>query len=310
MRRRAFRRGETPGAAARRPPCGIRCPAARAKGRCSFDGRLLASLLSLLFALAIPGVSALDLQLSVRPDPAIVGEQATISIIFDYADAASVSADPFTPPYGLELESGPYIRPYIDEADPTVAKVEVSYVVAAKAPGRYPIPSITIHTRDSTAATEPFVLSAGVKQGDSVVFPPSVRWRALRSPIYVGETIPLALEIENEISPVPVDRLVVQPPASGLEPAPGLLSPSAVTIGNTKLYTVPAATYLFTPVSAGTVVVPAASVGVGSLTGSAQPLTLTVLPDPEGIEQTGAPKRVRSNLNNAYRSVPMHLTPA
>ena len=254
-----------------------------------FSGCLLAaSLAVLLIALATPGLSALDLELRVQPNPVVVGRQATISITFDYADAAAVSADPFTLPEGLQLTSGPYIRPYIDEDNPGAAKVEVSYVVAATAPGRYAMPAIMIHAKDSSAATRPFVLAAGISQGDSIVVPPSARWRALVSPIYAGETIPLALELENEPSPVTVDKVVVQPPSGAFEPAKGLLSPSAVTVGETTLYTVPAAVYEFTPASAGAVVIPAASVQVGNLSGSAQPLTLTVLPAPAGIEQTGA----------------------
>ena len=277
-----------PRAASRRLPSGIRCSTAGTKGRSLVDHMLVASLASFLLVMAIPAVSALDVELRVRPNPVVVGEQTTISIIFDWADATSVSADPFSLPDGLQLASGPYIRPYIDEDNPSVAKVEVSYVVAATVPGRYAVPGIIIHARDVRATTRPFVLAAGVKQGDSVVVPPSVRWRPLVSPIYVGETIPLALEIENETSPATVDKLVVQPPAGTFEPAPGLLSTSAVTVGDTTLYTIPAAVYEFTPGSSGTLVVPAASVRVGGLTGSAQPLTLTVLPDPAGIEQTGA----------------------
>lgn len=235
-----------------------------------------------------PSLPALDLTVAVHPNPVVVGGTVRIDITFAYPDASEVSTDPLTLPTALSVVSGPDVRPYVDPSHPEVAEVRVSFQLEVDAAGRFGVPSIVVHAGSQTAATSPFLLAAGVDRGGGIVIPLIARWRPLLTPLYAGETVPFALEVENEPSPLAVDSITFAPPPGAFLPAGNLLAPQTAEVGGTTLYTIPAALYEYTLPAAGTVTLPGASLRAGERRGTADALALEVLPTPSAIASSGA----------------------
>ena len=244
------------------------------------------------FALQAAALFAKPPDAQLSPNPALVGQKVTLSIVLDTSDTSQLAAHVSSLPPEIKLISGPYIQPFVDQGDPFTAKSEISYVIEGTEPGRYVVPPITIFSHGSTTATSPTVAAFGVARGGAITIPLRVQWSvspSLRADLlYSGETIPLSLVLVNEPGDTSVDSVVLLGNSDGIDRVPLYTAQHLERFGSSVLYTIPAADFELTPLSAGQVTLPAAEVSAGTSRGSAPPITLTVHEAPSAIAATGA----------------------
>lgn len=251
----------------------------------------VAALMWLLLA-CLGSVSAEELPLLASPNPAAVYQKVTLSIIVPARNPEAVSAEYRGLAGAVHLISGPYIQPYIDERNPGVSEVRVSYVIEGNEPGRIVIPSFAITVDGSRRMTKPTVMTFGVLRGGQIVVPLEPVWRlpseGSGATFFAGEAIPVVLELRNEPVPEKIDEVRLSGTPAGLEKVPPFSEAVGRQIGDATLYQVPAAAYILTPTASGTVTLPTASVKAGGRTGVSAPAEINVDAAPEAIATTGA----------------------
>ena len=211
------------------------------------------------------------------------GEQFTVSVEFDHDDPQTVTVLEDDLPDGIRLIRGPYIRSVGD------GTVRVSYTLRADRTGTFRFTGFELSAGGRDFTTRPFAVSAGLYDRRVLYVPPELTWRAEKEEVYVGETVFLHLELVDNRSIVIFDSMSVTPPRTGVfQQVPGFGRIEEERIGDTVLYRLPVATFIFTPSASGRITIPAASVQTGGRSAKAETLILLVKPLPEEIETTGA----------------------
>lgn len=233
-----------------------------------------------------------DLQLMASPNPAAVYQKVTLSVIVPAKDPSAVSAS-FPESSGeIHVVSGPYIQPYLDNAQPSTQKVRVSYVIEGNEPGRTIIGPLSITVGSAVEKTDPMVMAVGVLRGNEVTVPLQPVWKLPEArpgvPLYTGEAIPVVLELKNEARVTKVDEVHVSQAPPGLLRISELDPPSRTQVGQTTLYQVPVASYLLTATGVEDLILPAAQVQAGARTGTSIPRQIQINPIPEAISASGA----------------------
>lgn len=251
--------------------------------------QLLCTLLLLLSAI---GVSAEDLTLTAAPNPAAVYQKVGLTVIVPSANPETVSASFPSGLAAIHVVSGPYVQPFTANDSAGKPTVKVSFVIEGNEAGRIVVPSLQISADNTDYSTRPIVLSFGVPNGGKLVVPLRPVWtipnRAARETYYVGEAIPVVLELRNETENRTIDSVRITNPPPGLEQAKELASISRREVGTTTLLQIPVASFILTPTSAGTVSLPSATVQAGGASGVSAPRALQVRPVPDAVSESGA----------------------
>ncbi len=152
--------------------------------------------------------------------------------------------------------------------------------------GRYVLDGLGVRVGGETSSVESVLIEATDSQGR---VPFSLRWRPLVESAWVGQSIPIVLEmtrIDEFAYPEEVD---IRSPQQGLfEEVSGLGSVQSTMYGDVELFSVPVAGFLITPAQVGEVEVPSAEVtalGHTVRSGPAQIATQTI---PEAIAASAA----------------------
>lgn len=211
----------------------------------------------------------------------VQGERFSIDVFLDETVPEDVEVHlPELPP-GLEIDDMPVL---VTRSDTTVeARIEG----VARRPGRFIVNPIRIDTTSGPWFIPRLLVEVAPARGAPVPF--GARWRLLREPVFQGQSVPVVLEITGIDSFTYPDSISVRTPPTGLfEEVSGIGSVLSDLVAGVELFQIPVAVFLFTPTSAGDVLIPSAEVEALGISATAPQLNLDVLPLPSMIQRTGS----------------------
>ncbi len=235
-----------------------------------------------VFAAVIGILVALNVGAQERRLSALAGE--TVSILLEFDRPAPTNIELILPPLPPELTVTPV--PVVVTRFGFLQEVRIE--VSSRVPGRYVIPPIeVVIDGGEVQMVSETLLEVAPSRGAPVPF--SARWRALSDPVYVGQSIPVLLEITKIDSFTFPDSVSFRAPPAGLfEEVSGFGSVSSNMVAGVDLFTIPVAAFIFTPTSTGEVSIPAAQVDARGMTVTAPALTITPRELPPQIARSGA----------------------
>jgi hypothetical protein len=231
-----------------------------------------------------------QVSVSLEPRRVIQRERITVSILVDHQDPTTLEITAPPVPDGVVQLSGPNIKPYIEQSRnrDSMVKILAAYTYRVDLPGRKVLEPFRIVIDGREIFTEPILIEAASRNAPNEV-PFDVRWRMLTEQLYEGGTVALVLELLNLTEIGFPDAVRVSSPGAGVfEEVEGLGEIRFRTVGETTLYTVPIATYLYTATQRGEAVIPAARVTAFGMTVTGEQLRVPVKPVPADVRATGA----------------------
>lgn len=265
------------------------------------SGRLVAFLFflipaSILFSQSENSVAGEQPQITIEisPEKIIVGQRFDLTIFADFSSYRNVKIiEPELPP-GITLASGPYksaqtIRIGDLSDSQYIKKTRIFYKFKVSSPGLYSLDSFILSDGEKTLQTGPFLLPVLAFDERDLKYPVSARWNSVPEEIFVGETIPLILEIENLEKLSFPERVSMESPAGGVFEKVNSLGKITVTsIGDDEVYLAPIESWLYTPTVTGAVKIPAATVYFDRISRSTAAAAVSVVETPPLIESSGA----------------------
>ncbi len=230
----------------------------------------------------------------VRPivpsEPVTVGDDFLLELEFAYP-GGSEQPEFFAPEYPSPVtgvgEPTIEVSSRLAGAFGEARQVRVRVPLRAATAGRAIIEEFRLEFGDEVVRTQPVLIEVRPRGGGDVPF--DLVWHADVESLYVGQTIPVSLEMRHLREPSFPDELQVTEPINAeFVSVPGFGGIQRHSIGDVKLLTVPAAAYLLTPTAPGEVTLPQAQLRAGGLTRSAAPRSFTVQELPEEVRGTGA----------------------
>lgn len=234
--------------------------ACRVRNRAGSEGaRLVSTVLILLFALLWPAATGAQ-----SPEPGVrlvtpsavettLGEVVEVQLRVDAQRPDDLVLELPTLEEGLVLHEAPvFVRRGFEQ-------VEARLRVRATRPGRYLLNGLGVRRGTETEYVEAILIEVRDQEGG---IPFALRWRVLVEDTWVGQSIPVVLEMVRIDEFAYPDSIVVRAPEQGLfEEVSGLGSVRSEVYGGVELFEVPVAGFLFTPSQVGEVEIPAAEVG-------------------------------------------------
>jgi tetratricopeptide (TPR) repeat protein len=268
--------------------------------------RLLATLFICISIFTIPAQDEGIESINIHPGVVVEGERFTVKILVDEPDPALVSVEDLSLPPEISLYSGPSIRGNTEFGDDGSRRdrTQITYSFRARRAGRHVLPGLTIHSGDEILRTGDILIRVAVYQYGQLVIPLSGEWVIPEREYFIGDAIPLLLTLLKQEEILLIDRVRVNAPKGGaLEELSGLGEIKERELGGTLLYDIPAGSYLFTPTRAGRVEIPLALIDAAGLTGRVPAQSITVIPLPEQVEETGAIGDLTRTLSLEKREV-------
>ncbi|MBI9099692.1 MAG: BatD family protein, partial [Spirochaetaceae bacterium] len=142
---------------------------------------------------------------------------------------------------------------------------------------------------ETRLSTEPLIFSVLAYDERDLKYPVFAKWNNIPGQIFVGETIPLILEMENLDELSFPERITMIPPNGGMfEKVDSVGEISVTSIGDDEVYIAPIESWLFTPTEAGRIKIPAATVSFKQIKRTTDSPVIEVLETPAEIEFSGA----------------------
>ncbi len=190
-----------------------------------------------------------------------------------------------------------------DGGNRSVVRIELPFV--ARSAGRAVVPPILVDAPWARYRIDAALVEVPARRGGSDV-PFDAAWSLPRESVFVGQTVPVFVELRNMPAFVlPDDVNVSAPTGALLQEVRGLGTVETRLVGDSTLYRYPAATYLLTPTLDEEVVLPAATVSAEGLSRRAQSTSLGVEPLPEAVAATGAVGSFRMSARLEPQEVPV-----
>jgi hypothetical protein len=210
-----------------------------------------------------------------------VGEQFSVPVILEQTAPQEVSMTLPPLPPGIAVDEVPILLSGPEEV------VEARIMVEARRAGRFVIEPIRIQTATGAWYVPRLLVEVAPSRDAAVPF--GVRWRLLQEPVYQGQSTPVVLEITGIDSFTYPDSISIRSPQTGFfEETSGIGSVSSRIVAGVELFEIPVAVFLFTPTSAGDVVLPAAEVTAQGMSITSNALTVSILTLPESVRTGGA----------------------
>ncbi len=243
----------------------------------------------LIFSLVIPaqlGGEDLILEYEIRNNPVGVNDPIYINIYADTAEASEVSVITPALPKEVQVVSGPKIDKVAHEGS---FRTRIAYRLRGQQTGRYVIKPFIISAQKRDAETETFILEVGRYMNRSLYVPLEAAWEIPDSQIYVGQSVPVTLELLDLLEIPLVDEREIEPPTGAFfEEAFGIGEIERIPAGEKSLYNVPVTSYIFTPSQSGRHFLPAARVTALGQTAVSPVIRIDVLPLPAEARSSGA----------------------
>ena len=258
---------------------------------------IIASLLTLpLFSQSDESLSedVTPITVEISPEKIIVGQRFDLTIFADFPAYRSVSIKEPPLPVGIILAGGPYKSAQTinvgDILNPRyIKKTRVFYKFKVSHPGFFTIDSFTLSDGETQLITEPVMFPALAFDERELKYPVFARWNKIPDRIFLGETIPLILEMENLEELSFPERISMPPPSGGVfERVNSLGDISVTSIGDDEVYVAPIDSWMYTPTSTGIVKIPSADVSFSNIKRSTGPFSIEVVDLPPQVGLSGA----------------------
>lgn len=240
--------------------------------------RLVVALLLLLSY----NVTAFELE--ILPEKPVSGRVTTLKIWTEIPAEDKISVKDIDLPVELQRISGPIVRTYRKRVDGTRKRYhQITWAVRGSNPGIYNLPEVTVETEGNEYNLEFPKVIIFRNDETSNNYPLLVNWsQDIKRDIYVGESLPLIVEASNLEEIHFPDRVVSSSPRKGeFIPVSGLGDIYQEDIEGENLYRVSVASWIYTPLEVGKVVIPSVRVDINGLRRFTGKLELNVLPLPD-----------------------------
>jgi tetratricopeptide (TPR) repeat protein len=245
----------------------------------------------LVFCARFPASAQEPPALLVQPPLPREGQNFTLSFLVPHTMPEEVRADgggDFSA--FARLVAGPNISAFLlhdPETGLSRPRTLVSYTFRALRPGRSLIGPFAYGIRGSDFSTAGTILEIS-RAGDSAV-PFDLEWQLPAGEIYEGQSVTALLEMSGlEAITVPETISVSKPAGALFEEVSGLGGISSSGAGGRELYRMAVSSWMLTPPSAGTLILPPARVRALGLVVDSLPRTITVRRLPPEVKLTGA----------------------
>ena len=220
------------------------------------------------------------------------GQWATVTFYLQTA-TTSLTVDEPPVPEGVRKTAGPNIRPFYgaEETVPFSRGVLVRYVFKLSRAGRTVLEPFRFVLPDGeTVRSDSIILRSGIEDSSGalrVPFDTSVT--VTNTTPFEGEPVAVRIAASNveELKPFSLQP-ALSVPQCVVEEIPEAGTIEANDVGVTTFYTVPVASYLITPLTAGEIIIPGVSVTEGTISVPTSARTITVQERPEQIAESGA----------------------
>lgn len=269
-------------------------------GRDFRPGRLVV----LFFLLSLPLFSQSDepevpeekplITIEISPAKIIVGQRFDLTIFADFPAYRNVTIREPQLPAGITLASGPYKSAQTinvgDLLNPQyIKKTRVFYKFKVTKPGIFTIDEFSLSDGVTSLVSEPVLFPVLAFDERELKYPIFAKWNKIPRQIFVGETIPLILEMENLEELSFPERITMTPPSNGVFERVNSVGDISVTkIGDDEVYVAPIDSWMYTPTAAGIVKIPAASVSFNKIRRSTEAVSITVVEVPGSVSASGA----------------------
>jgi len=245
------------------------------------------ALIVLIVAMVPPILFAQNSELRIG---GVVGQTITIPVgISDFSQDEFQLIFPQLPA-GVRIGENPAIITRFGSSD----RIELE--VTATRAGRFIIPPIQLVAGARIADTPEILLEVAPSRGAPVPF--GLRWRPVSDSIFVGQSVPVLLEITGIDSLTFPDTVTVRAPQGGLfEEVTGVGSVQTQRVAGVQLYTIPVAAFLYTPTLIGDTSLPSAQVISGGITVTAPALDIPARELPAGVIASGAVGQFTISVN-------------
>ncbi|HKK49476.1 MAG TPA: hypothetical protein VJ932_10280, partial [Alkalispirochaeta sp.] len=213
--------------------------------------------------------------------PVNQGEQFELTLMIPRDDPEAVRLGFPSLPEGIRQPEGPVVitRGQRD--------MEIRIPFVADEPGRFVLDAIRVTSPAAVRETEPTLLE--VRDPQRGVVPFQARWRVVEEDVRQGQSIPVFLEIIGIDTFAFPEIVTLRSPEAGLfEEVSGIGSVISEDVADTTVYQIPVAAFIFTPTSAGSSRIPAATIRAEGIDVTAAALVIDVNPLPQPVQSTGA----------------------
>lgn len=194
-----------------------------------------------------------------------------IGILFPDSDNVSIDEPPL--PDGLRYESGPFIRPVRIEG-----KTIIEFSILGEKPGRYIIPSFTIHMPDWDWKTHALALFVKESTSDGKV-PVNLFWDFPNTPIFAGQAVPVTIWADMAEEELPAIEIQSISHPDILSRSMDLTdSPIPITVSNKELQRVPLGSFMYLFPRAGEFAFPSKRISLDGVEAILPALSLNVWP--------------------------------
>lgn len=268
----------------------------RRPGRTPGLSKGLVTLLLFIFVLIplsgqVPSEKEEEIQVFIYPDKHLRGKRITISYIIPREYRPGLSIPDMETPAGLDTIISPYIAAYnLETPEGIIPATHVKMIYRSLRRGIFTLKPFTIEGFDSEVKSPEIILPVLDSDEREYRFPLYISWaETLPEKIYVGQTVPLILLLENmETLSFPESVQFPTPRNSFLEKVSLITEIESSFIQETTVYRVPIETWMLTPSQSGTLSIPAASIKMGRVRRKTSSFSIDVIPLPEEVQDTGA----------------------
>ena len=198
------------------------------------------------------------LEYEIRDNPVGVDDRIYINIFVDYPDPEAVSVTKPPLPKGVRITSGPKITRV---ADGDTFKTRISYQMRGEETGRFIIKPFIVVVNGKSLETNTRILSIGQYRNRRLYIPLQVEWRIPERTVFVGQSIPVSLQLLNQLEIPLIDSYeITHPKGAFFEEIHGLGEIESLPAGDRYLYNIPVASFIITPSQSGRLFLPAAEV--------------------------------------------------
>lgn len=250
---------------------------------CEKSGARVRKRLVVTFFLFI-SVSLSAFELEVLPEKPVTERVTTLKIWTEIPVEKKISVEDIDLPVELIKISGPVIRTYRKRVDGTRKRFhQITWALRSNTPGIYTIPEVIVKSDGKEYNLEFPKVMIFRNDETSNNFPLLVSWSSdIKKQIYVGESLPLIVEASNLEEIHFPDKVISSAPRKGeFFPVSGLGDIYQENNEDGSLYRVSVASWIYTPLEVGKVVIPSVRVDINGLRRYTGKLVIDVLPLPE-----------------------------
>ncbi len=267
--------------------------------------RYVSLLVALIVALQASSLFGQSAEIEVSNPAPRVGDTIRFTISLDRLLGPDIEIEEPVYPETVRKTRGPVVQSVV--RGPFGPRNEATQIIAfdfeCVDAGFAVLPGFQIRSGGEVVSTEPYLLAVGAQTGAWWV-PPAPAWEISEEELVVGQTTLLSLNLTRSADFEFPERIDVESPENAVfEEVTGVGNVVEVDVLGQRLLSYPVATYLVTPTSEGSLVIPPAVAGVRGVSRITEAVSLPVGPFPESDAGSGAVGRFQIDTAVSSESV-------